>query len=189
MVTSSIGAHFSIDSISGSPTDTLNYILQVVNNPANLLLDTVNWMVVSGQFTAQGGEKFLTIGNFYPNELSVVSYDTVVEQPGNFAYYFIDDVTVSKCSNFGTAVSDLTETRSLQVYPNPASTEITVTLPSNKTASLQIVDAVGRVMHSVEIDSHQPVIDVSDFPDGLYFLKLTDPATRLTSQTKFVVQR
>ena len=195
MATSSIGAHFSIDSISGSPTDTLNYIPQVVNSPTNLLLDTVNWMGISGQFTAQGGEKFLTIGNFYPNELSVVSYDTVVEHPGNFAYYFIDDVTVSKCSTFGTSVNALVQTNQpLRVHPNPASSNITVTRSSNTNAALQIVDAVGRVVKTLATNSHhlsaaaEPVVDVSALANGLYVLKLLNSTNGFSSHVKFVVQ-
>ncbi|MDO5760559.1 MAG: OmpA family protein, partial [Bacteroidota bacterium] len=68
------------------------YKPQVVNPFARVLADTLNWMKVEGEFVAQGGEKFLTIGNFYPaeqsNVVSVAGLRNIL--PG--AYYYIDDV-------------------------------------------------------------------------------------------------
>lgn len=65
---------------------------QVVNPFDNPLVDTENWTKIEGEFTAKGGERFLTIGNFYPAPQSNVvdlSYLTYL-LPG--AYYYIDDV-------------------------------------------------------------------------------------------------
>ena len=146
---------------------------QVLNPTSNYLVDTIEWMQITGSFTAQGGERYLTIGNFFDD--TVTQYLLVhTAAPYNFlTYYYIDDVSVT--ARNPNAVNALVAKQTIQVYPNPASTEITVTFPSNKTATLQIVDAIGRAMYSVETDSHQPVIDVCGFPNGLYFLKLTDP--------------
>lgn len=65
---------------------------QVVNPYNRVLSDVESWQKVEGDFIAQGGEKFLTIGNFYPAEQSNVndySYLTHI-LPG--AYYYVDDV-------------------------------------------------------------------------------------------------
>lgn len=68
------------------------YKPQVINPFARVLADTLNWMQIEGEFVAEGGEKFLTIGNFYPAEQSnVVNIEGLRNiLPG--AYYYIDDV-------------------------------------------------------------------------------------------------
>lgn len=70
------------------------YDPQVVNPPERVLSDTKEWMEISGTFKAQGGEEFLTIGNFHPiwqsnyTDLNELTYLL----PG--AYYYIDNVSV-----------------------------------------------------------------------------------------------
>lgn len=68
------------------------YKPQVVNAYNRPLVDVENWMKVEGDFKAQGGEKFLTIGNFYPAEQSnvVQPNNLTLVLPG--AYYYVDDV-------------------------------------------------------------------------------------------------
>lgn len=67
---------------------------QVVHSADTLLSDTEGWMLVQGSFVSQGGEEFLTIGNFYPESLS---HFVDISQPENIlpgAYYYIDDVSL-----------------------------------------------------------------------------------------------
>ena len=68
------------------------YEPQVVNSFDKPLYDTENWMHIEGTFVAEGGERFLTIGNFYPMEQSnhIDVRHTSKILPG--AYYYIDDV-------------------------------------------------------------------------------------------------
>ena len=67
---------------------------QVVNHYSNPIINVEDWTKIEGEFIAEGGEKFLTIGNFYPAPQSNVvdlPYLTYL-LPG--AYYYIDDVSV-----------------------------------------------------------------------------------------------
>ena len=77
-----------------SQTIASYYEPQVVNDYERVLTDTKAWMQVSGVFTAKGGERFMTIGNFYPaSQSNVVDLDSLTYLlPG--AYYYIDDVSV-----------------------------------------------------------------------------------------------
>ncbi len=68
------------------------YKPQVVNPFFRPLTDTVNWILIEGDFIAEGGEKFLTIGNFYPAEQSNVVYPFGLRNILPGAYYYIDDV-------------------------------------------------------------------------------------------------
>jgi gliding motility-associated-like protein len=90
-----MGAYFSVDTPSCSGNYCfLSYPSQVNNIPLNVLTDTVNWTLISGTFIANGGEKFITLGNFTPDSLNTV--DTNATGIYDAAYYFIDDVTVEE---------------------------------------------------------------------------------------------
>lgn len=67
---------------------------QVVNDYDRVITDTKGWTLISGVFTARGGEQFLTIGNFYPAAQSnVVDLEELTYLlPG--AYYYVDDVSL-----------------------------------------------------------------------------------------------
>jgi gliding motility-associated-like protein len=99
-----IGAYFSVDSIYSNDIYVLPYQPHVENLQGNILSDTTNWMLISGQFTAQGGEKFLTIGNFYSDNQTTV--DTLPGgQSANYAYYYVDDVRVYCCGADSCVIS------------------------------------------------------------------------------------
>lgn len=70
------------------------YKPQVVNDYNRLLINYQGWTMVTGRFVAEGGEEFLTIGNFYPaSKSNVTDLDSLTYLlPG--AYYYIDDVSV-----------------------------------------------------------------------------------------------
>jgi gliding motility-associated-like protein len=71
-----------------------------VYEPPRLLKDTSGWIEITGEFIAQGGEQFLTIGNFQPD--ITTTWDTVRPIPqfsGIAAYYYIDDVSVVLCED------------------------------------------------------------------------------------------
>lgn len=58
------------------------------------LTDTAHWMEVSGEFVANGGEEFMTIGNFYDAAHSTITEMDGLTQILSGSYYYIDDVSV-----------------------------------------------------------------------------------------------
>jgi outer membrane protein OmpA-like peptidoglycan-associated protein len=68
------------------------YKPQVVSDA--LLADTAEWMEVSGEITAEGGERFLTIGNFHAAGRSGIEEVEWVSGLLGGAYYYIDDVEI-----------------------------------------------------------------------------------------------
>lgn len=77
--------------IDNHPTGAVYYTPSVINPNNNIISDTSIWTEISGCFLANGGEKYLTIGNFYNNANSTVS-----NLSAEGAYYFIDDVSVEE---------------------------------------------------------------------------------------------
>jgi len=73
----------------------------------NLLIDdTLNWIKIEGNFIAEGGGKWLTIGWFFPT--SVITYNLVGDTTAlgivTSAYYLIDAVQVYPCTDDEKAV-------------------------------------------------------------------------------------
>lgn len=88
------GAFFSEDSINRIDWKPFSqYLPQVYYNENIYISDTTNWIYVSGEFTANGGEKYITIGMFKDS----TNLDTICSNPpycsGDFStYYYIDNV-------------------------------------------------------------------------------------------------
>jgi len=62
------------------------------NPDGNYITDTVNWVKISGVFTANGGEQFVTIGNLmFTNQTHYIALDTTSIAP---TYLYIDDVAL-----------------------------------------------------------------------------------------------
>lgn len=101
----SFGAYLSKDSIIATGCSNLPYSPQVFNSPYTFLTDTLGWMVIKSDYTAIGGEKYITIGNFSDD----TNTDTLLFNSSPFgtvkaAYYYIDDISIQKKFNIPTLI-------------------------------------------------------------------------------------
>lgn len=97
-----VGANVS----KGRPNNGGSFILQVkpqVRNPKGAhIADTANWTKISGCFIADGGEEWLTIGDFTPNVEQDFRYVFGFPNPpepvllDTMSYYYIDDVSLTQ---------------------------------------------------------------------------------------------
>lgn len=76
---------------------------QVVNNKDSILANSKIWQEVVGEFVAEGGEQFLTIGNFADFNHSTVTSTESTNAVLQGAYYYIDDVCVIPLDQTDTA--------------------------------------------------------------------------------------
>ena len=74
------------------PNNLQNYSPQILPMAGVIYSDTIRWMRINGYYTANGREKYITIGNYTPygHELK----DSVGNYTSQTAYYFIDSVGV-----------------------------------------------------------------------------------------------
>ena len=89
-----IHAYFSIEEVIQNSMQVLPYHPQI-KNKKGIINDTTNWVKISGSFNSNGGEKYITIGNF--DSTSKTNY-IFVNYGLIHSYYFIDDVSVCECS-------------------------------------------------------------------------------------------
>ena len=75
------------------------------------------------------------------------------------------DIEISFC----TLVEENAE-NAISIYPNPASNMITIANAEN--ATIEIVNALGQVVSVKENISNSEVVDLSNFANGTYFVKV-----------------
>jgi len=97
-VTNNIGMLFSqtaiyVDTIS-DPLGVLQNNAQLVNYGNPIINDTSNWVKISGIYKAQGGEKYITIGNFKTNSQTNFTQLNNIQQNCICTAYYLDDVSV-----------------------------------------------------------------------------------------------
>ncbi len=100
--TGNMGAYISVTrplQQTANVWNPINVTPQVVE--PNIISDTANWVLVTDTFTANGGEMFITIGSFDQDNVQPrAAVQSSIQNPGTFAYYYIDDLTIEPALNF-----------------------------------------------------------------------------------------
>ncbi|MBL0127113.1 MAG: T9SS type A sorting domain-containing protein [Flavobacteriales bacterium] len=158
--------------------DTINWPTEaqiVFNTEA---IDTTDWTVLAGSFTAIGGEQYLTMGDFIGFANPDTVFHGVTSAPVQRAVFFIDDLSLLACD---AGVSDITR-HPLNVYPNPASDRITIDLAQVNGPPYEyfLSDAAGRTVRSGSLASSS--LDVKPLASGIYQLVLRSKGAVHTSR-------
>ncbi len=92
-----LGVYFSdstIDTIKKCNIP-ITYLTPQVENPINsLLTDTLNWVLIRGQFIANGIEKYALIGNFRSDTNTNTVLTNSTNLPANGSVYLLDDISL-----------------------------------------------------------------------------------------------
>lgn len=91
----SIGAHFSKGGYQGLGSLSKSNLIDTTIKKGGLF-NAYDWIRISGVYIADGGEKFLTIGNFSENVRKDMVKDNVMKVGFKEAYYFVDDVSLKR---------------------------------------------------------------------------------------------
>lgn len=91
-----LGICISKDEISANHDGVIGSKAQISTAPGKIIKNKGNWTLLCGTYTATGGEEYITIGNFWPNDETKweILESTGIEKPLAQAYYYIDDVSV-----------------------------------------------------------------------------------------------
>jgi Secretion system C-terminal sorting domain len=114
-------------------------------------------------------------GDFYSNSAAMLSFAEGV---------VVDDCNLKPSNSIINKgiVSNL-----ITIYPNPANDKITIEI-SGKTneSNLAIVNIEGQELITRQITAPKTLIDISNLPSGVYFVRLTNNKT--VSTWKFIKQ-
>jgi gliding motility-associated-like protein len=92
------GCFFTVDSLGNDVNNYDDLYTPQISNPSgNMIGDTLNWIKISGSFTADSAYQCITIGTF--TDFSMVNtYVIDTASPSTNAFgYFVDDVAVYPC--------------------------------------------------------------------------------------------
>ncbi|MBI4932226.1 MAG: T9SS type A sorting domain-containing protein [Bacteroidetes bacterium] len=165
-------AVLSKNSISMPISTNLPNTPDIVNPTGNIIDDTLNWTLVSGYYTAQGGEKFITLGNFYPD--SMTNLGAGWNPATSVSYYYIDNVFIYDCDSVGGVSEQEAAAVAVAIYPNPATEEFTLETDLKQAGDLTITitDYLGRkveVLHEkATAGTYRKKIIASLFAKGEY---------------------
>ncbi len=105
-----IGAYFSNDSIiNPGPFPPLLINLSPHVEETTIINDSTNWVQIQKTHIANANENFITIGNFRTDGATSFSQTkplTTSPINGNYAYYYIDDVSVIEINPASAAIKD-----------------------------------------------------------------------------------
>ena len=139
---------------------------QVVYEGEDFLDDQEGWMTIEGSFIAEGGEQFLTLGNFDDDANTDTLF--VVEQTSKSSYYYLDDVSVVEDTSYHVGVEDNLGNFQLEVYPNPNNGDFTIQLEQPYSqAELVVWDVSGKTVLAQELDGGVNSIQ-TNLKSGLY---------------------
>ncbi len=90
--------------------------------------------------------------------------------------FYVDDLEVLKITNVGLA-SQTTNTTHFRVYPNPTQDQFTLVtdlLNSSNNFTIQLMDALGKVVLEKNSKESNTQLLVNDLPNGVYFLHISN---------------
>ena len=71
-----------------------------------------------------------------------------------------------------TSTKDLESPASFSIFPNPATDQLSLTLPDTESRNWEIFNYQGQVILNGKLDSNNNQISINNFPSGIYFLKI-----------------
>lgn len=133
------GVYFSNTLMSGVSWPLFSILPQIINTPG-FYPDTANWSMVSGNYTAHGGEQYLVIGNF-KNDANT-SYIQTSNSPYTYAYLLVDDVSLTQV----TGINDFNSKHNINVYPNPFTNKLVVETTNDDISEIVLYDISSRII-------------------------------------------
>jgi hypothetical protein len=124
-----------------------------------------------------------------PTGALITGIEVRVEQHGDSAYTmeYIDLIEVNVHYTNTTAINALSLASGISVFPNPASTQLTIEHLSPTTQRVALLDMSGRVVMETREFSDRCTFNVAELPRGMYLLMIVDPEA-VTLTRKIVVE-
>lgn len=151
-----MGAYISKTRPSSNSDTYLNVVPQVVST--TYITDKTNWVKVTGEYIATGGEKYITIGVFEPaatHTRITVSGGSNANGYNGVSYYYIDDVSM---------------TRACDVTPNPLNTD---TAACVQLGAPFLISATDTINHAYLWSTGEKNKTINATKSGKYILKVS----------------
>lgn len=141
--------------------------------------DSTNWTVLSMNYTALGGEKYITIGNFTPDNLLDISINPMFLASdsttfvGTGSYMFIDSVFIvdHDTTSANASIPELKNFLNFKLYPNPATDVVKIEMKEDvRVDEIILFDVQGRPVRNFPPEERN--FNVMGIYSGEYFLQM-----------------
>ena len=193
-----IGAYFS----TGQPIEETSFLLSLdpqIHYNGDYLTNKTGWTKIQGNYIAQGGENFITIGNFHGDANTDTIYVGNCGVPPNnttaiyywyWVYYYIDDVSVTEVDttqeyeeaeevrepNEAVGVGEQLSISNYQlsIWPNPVSESLMLNVQDLRLENLKltVTDMLGRAKEVEFTEAYEGTMQakVGHLASGVYLL-------------------
>jgi len=178
--TDAIGVNFSVDTVQKHSFFDLDSITPQIQNVAgNFIVDKTNWTRLTGKFTANGGEIFMTIGNFknhFNTDTISVSGGAVNIMQSDYGggYYYLDDICVSTDSltcNPSVGINETITKEEFILSPNPFSNMINITTDRSEPIEVIFFDVSSRIIFNQSF-TNSTTINTEQLAKGIYLYEV-----------------
>lgn len=164
---SKIGVTFTKVPIQTDNTNSIKIEPQILNSNG-FLIDTVEWIKLSGTFIASGNENYLAIGYFFDNVQNDTLHfqEPVIFNDLGYGYYYIDMVSLIELD----VLADCEYLIPNVFTPNGDGNNDVWICFSSKESELDILNRWGEVVYHGK--GYNFSWDGEDLADGVYYYKL-----------------
>jgi len=168
-----IGVYFSKDSITSDSALVLPYNPQISNIEENYIIDKTNWVLISGEFIAQGGEQFMTIGNFKDD----ANTDTIFANGDTtnwlkMVYYYTDDISVTLCDS-GDGIDEINKSDFFNIYPSGSKGVFYIDFKNIPVKFIYVYNIIGQVVFfDAKIKKNYFSLDLKEHVSGIYMISV-----------------
>lgn len=154
-----------------------------ITYPIAMTYGITNTGIQGVDYSRMKGFEIIPFGSFVQADTFFVLADTITESvkqntiamDTSWLYSstsLTQNLTISDCT-FLEINENISENVSFSIYPNPASEILNISFINNLNTKHQvfIFNAIGQLIKKVEL-IHPQQIDISDLPNGLYFVRL-----------------
>lgn len=180
--TSNIGIRFFKDpnysiGVGGTPLTPDNF---AHINHSEILMDTLNWTLIGGWYTADDDYNWVAIGNFFDDSQTAII--ELNDENRCFGIYYIENVCVAtspeECeyllqTDTTSIVNEVTMSE-LHVFPNPVQDELQIADNRGLIKNIQVYDPVGKLLINRSVLSRNVSIQTTHWSKGLYIILVED---------------
>ena len=176
-----LGVYFSSTRIQSNDRYYLPFTPQIMVSPNTFIEEKQVWLQFNFNYKAEGGEKYMTIGNFTDSaEVDTLNVDGGIEIWNQNTYYYIDDVYLGSCdsipfdTNVGLPEQSLIQ-RHHNLFPNPATNQVSLAfvVRSNEQFNFLLYDLQGSLVHEQQLQKGQlHHIPLEQIKKGLYLYQV-----------------
>ncbi|MFI5220339.1 MAG: T9SS type A sorting domain-containing protein [Bacteroidia bacterium] len=167
---SDIGVYFTDTLITGMNFGGLMAFTPSISNTNGNNPDTLNWILVSGNYTAVGGESYFLIGNFKDD----LNTDTILINSigSDRVYVYIDDVCLTPCGSLcTTGIEEQSKMEQIKIYPNPVINKLNATAKGNEPVEINLFDITSRKIFN-QTFTNSTSINTEQLAKGIYLYEL-----------------